>query len=80
MNLISECWGSVLLFVQPGGPLLSVCVCVFVRVCVHVCLCACVSVCTHVCACVCMRVCVHVCVCVRVHVGINCVLPGRSGD
>jgi len=47
---------------------LSVCVCVYVCMCVSVRVCACVFVCVCVCVCVCAcaRVCVCTCVCVRV--------------
>ena len=38
--------------------MMTLCVCVRVRVCVHVCMCV------YVCVCVCVCMCVHVCVCV----------------
>ncbi len=42
--------------------LLCLCVCMFVRDCVHVRMCLCVCVCVFVCVCVCVRVCVCECV------------------
>ena len=58
--------------------MLRMCLCAYVRVCVHVCVRACVCVCVCVCVCATVRVCTRVCtrVCVSACV---CVYRGLGG-
>ena len=60
-TLVSEVSRFVLLQMFFFG----LCVCVYVRVCVHIYECVGARACLHVCVCVCAPIHMHVCVCVR---------------